>query len=130
MPGNSTARPAEKRELQASFMHSQYFADERVYNCSMTTLSSFISRNELDKVNLLKIDVEGMELEVMKGASEQHWSRIEQVVAEVHNVEEEGVSRLDSACRLLRDQGFTVSCAPSKHLPSSAFTLYATKRSC
>jgi hypothetical protein len=58
----------------------------RNYRCPGRTLSSVLDGFGVDRIDLLKIDVEGAELDVLSGISECDWPRIRQIVAEVHDV--------------------------------------------
>jgi FkbM family methyltransferase len=49
--------------------------------CPMCTVSDLIQRYELQQVDLLKIDVEGAEVDVLLGVKEKHWPLIQQVLA-------------------------------------------------
>ncbi len=53
----------------------------------------------LERVDLLKIDVERAELDVLHGVRQQDWPRIRQVVLEVHDVG----GQLATVQRLLQD---------------------------
>jgi hypothetical protein len=55
------------------------------------------------RIALLKIDVEGDELEVLRGILPEHWQLVESVVAEV------AVSLLAPVTQLLHGQGFEVN---------------------
>ncbi|CAM9987276.1 unnamed protein product [Ectocarpus fasciculatus] len=59
----------------------------------------------VDKIDLLKIDVEGAELDVLLGIEQQDWPKIKQVVAEVHPVGD----RVTRIRELLRRHGYDVS---------------------
>jgi len=72
-------------------------------SCEITTVSKVILEHGLDRVDLLKVDVEGAELEVLEGVASESWPRIRQVVVEVHDVD----GRLDSVVRLLEGAGLT-----------------------
>ena len=74
----------------------------RVYRCPTTTLSDVIRTRGLPRIDLLKIDVEGAELEVLRGVAPEHWPRVQQVVLEGHD--EDG--RLEEVAAILRDAGF------------------------
>ena len=52
-------------------------------------------------VNVLKIDCEGAELAVLQGIEKEDWSRIDMIVAEVHDIE----GRLDAVRSLLNREG-------------------------
>src|SRR5262249_55258587 len=66
------------------------------------SLDEFTSERDIKQVALIKIDVEGMETDVLKGAQEtlKHTSR---VAMETH-----GTSRHQEAIRCLRNSGFRI----------------------
>jgi len=68
------------------------------------TVSDLVRQQALDRIDLLKIDVERAEHLVLAGVEPDHWQLIGHVVAEVHD--EQG--RLAAMRRLLEDRGFTV----------------------
>jgi FkbM family methyltransferase len=70
--------------------------------CELRTLSSVLRDLDLDHVDLLKIDVEGAELDVLEGIGDEDWPLIRQVVVEVHDRGRRG-SLVESQ---LRRQGF------------------------
>ena len=74
----------------------------REVHAEVRTVSDVLEEHRLDRVDLLKVDVEGAELDVLRGVSDSDWPRIRQVVAEVHDVED----RLATIVSMLRDQGF------------------------
>lgn len=51
----------------------------------LVTLDEVIRRERIERVSLLKIDVEGHELDVLRGLGPDSWPKIEQVVLETHN---------------------------------------------
>lgn len=52
---------------------------ERSFVCSVVPLSLALRELGLDFVNLLKVDVEGDELAVLRGIDEEDWPKIQQV---------------------------------------------------
>lgn len=56
------------------------------------------------QIALLKVDVEGAELQVLLGIDEADWARLEQVVVEVHDRD----GKLEAVAELLRFRGFAV----------------------
>jgi aryl carrier-like protein len=66
------------------------------------TLSDVIHELGVDRIDLLKVDVERSELDVLEGIDEGDWHRIQQVVMEVEDSE----GRLDAIGRLLTARGF------------------------
>lgn len=71
----------------------------------LTTLSSVLDREKVKQIDLLKIDVEGHELEVLRGLRDEHWPRVKQVLIEVADSN----GRLEAVTRQLQARGFTVS---------------------
>jgi amino acid adenylation domain-containing protein/FkbM family methyltransferase len=70
-------------------------------------LSDILRREGIDRVGLLKIDVQRAELEVLDGIDESDWPRIEQVVVEVHDqVGGSESGRVDQVVSLLARWGF------------------------
>jgi FkbM family methyltransferase len=55
------------------------------FTTQLTTLSDILVQSEIDRINLLKIDVERSELDVLFGINKQDWRRIDQIVMEVHS---------------------------------------------
>jgi FkbM family methyltransferase len=62
-----------------------FFAQSSRQIYQFKTLSDAIRENNVEHIDLLKIDVEGNEFEVLKGIEELDWPKIEQVVVEIHN---------------------------------------------
>lgn len=49
--------------------------------CAMTTVSALMAEHDLERIDLLKIDVEGAELDVLRGIRPEDWPRISQASA-------------------------------------------------
>jgi FkbM family methyltransferase len=73
--------------------------------CELRTVSSVLPELELEHVDLLKIDVEGAELDVLEGIRDEDWPLIRQAVIEVHDRGERGSAVADR----LRDRGFRLT---------------------
>jgi hypothetical protein len=72
-------------------------------SCEVRTLSDVMREYQVPRIDLLKIDVEGSELDVLAGIADQDWCRIRQMVIEV-----EAYSRVAGGIMaLLRSHGFT-----------------------
>ena len=65
-------------------------------------LKDIVDSNEV--ISIIKIDVEGMEKEVVDGIDDKLWACIRQVVLEVHDVDD----RIESIKRILECKGFDV----------------------
>ena len=49
-------------------------------SCEVVSVSGLIAAHGLERIDLLKIDVEGDELQVLQGVAQQDWGSIKQVV--------------------------------------------------
>ena len=79
--------------------------------CQLTTISSIIDQYDVDKIDLLKVDVEGCEERVLNGIDDKDWVKIQQLTLEVENFAT--VKRLTLKLEKL---GFTVSSQPSERI--------------
>ncbi|ONK10269.1 FkbM family methyltransferase [Streptomyces sp. MP131-18] len=121
-PGNSTRYPEEKelqiavlaREAPEEYIRAHY----RGYSVpvQVARLSSYLVPGE--RVDLLKIDVEGAELDVLRGVDTEHWPLIGRLVLEVQDLD----GRLDAIGDLLRGHGFVVDARPSPLIPEDVRT--------
>jgi hypothetical protein len=95
--------------------------------CPVTTVSAFMAEQlpPGSRVALLKLDVEGAELDALRGVGAADWPRIDAVVAEVHEVH----GRPHAVASLLRDAGFTrVLTEPAADgAPASCVMVYARR---
>jgi len=88
------------------------FADElmegrfetETFVCPLKTISDVISENHIERIDLLKLDVEKSELDVLCGIRSDDLPKIRQVVAEVHDID----GRLDQFTARLETHGFDV----------------------
>jgi amino acid adenylation domain-containing protein/FkbM family methyltransferase len=92
------------------------------YTCQLRTISEIVEENGVEKIDLLKVDVEKGELDVLKGIKDSHWSKIRQLVIEVHDVS----GRLAEITGMLKARGYEVAYEASQSLESTAlYNLYA-----
>jgi hypothetical protein len=93
--------------------------------CRLTRLSNIVSERRIERIDLLKIDVEGSEWEVLRGIEETDWGKIQQVVVEVHDAADgvEGMSEW------LERRGYEVTVdSENEDRRSPLFMLYARRR--
>ena len=76
----------------------------RTTQVALRTVSSVIREEGIERIDLLKVDVQKAEAEVLAGIEDAHWPLIAQVAVEVHD--EDG--RLARAVALLESHGFRV----------------------
>ncbi len=83
-------------------------------------LGDYLAAQEIGEVDLLKVDVEGHELQVLQGLAPSDWSGIRQVVLEGHG-------NTEPVTRMLRNNGFTtITVAPHRGLTEhDNFQVYA-----
>jgi 31-O-methyltransferase len=93
--------------------------------CELRTLSDVVGDLGLDRVDLLKIDVEGAELDVLLGLDPPGWRRVAQVVCEVNDE----LGRLGEMVDLLTGQGFGVTIDQDRAMTGTSVKMvYATRR--
>ncbi|HEY3470715.1 MAG TPA: FkbM family methyltransferase [Amycolatopsis sp.] len=74
------------------------------HRVAVRPLSPVLDEHGIDRIDLLKVDVEGAELDVLRGLDDRHWPLVRQAVVEV-----EGWQRNRDAVReVFAARGFTV----------------------
>lgn len=73
--------------------------------CEMRSLSQVIAEQGIDRIDLLKIDVERGELDVLAGIEERDWAKIKQLVVEVYDIDD----RANRITAGLERRGYTVT---------------------
>ena len=96
-------------ELGPLIAHADDYFRERlrteVFGCRVATVSEVLAEAGVDRIDLLKIDVQKAEADVLGGIDEADWPRIRQVVVEVHDTD----GRLSALADLLESHGFRVT---------------------
>ena len=77
-------------------------ANSKEVKSKVITLSSFIEKEKIKNINLLKIDCEGEEVNVLYGIKDSHWPIIHAIVMEVNDVND----NLKIAKNILSKNGF------------------------
>ncbi|WP_378741127.1 FkbM family methyltransferase [Nocardia brasiliensis] len=113
VPGNSTLHPEGKlpqKRWMAEFLDPDQLEmlwASKIITVNIDRLSHSLAREypECTVIDMLKIDVEGAELEVLGGIDDADWKKIRNVTLEVHNTEK---SRVVDVEELLRSKGMKV----------------------
>jgi FkbM family methyltransferase len=84
-------------------MVAELLAGESI-DCEVRTLGQALQDHAVDRIDLLKIDVEKAEWQVLLGIDDDLWQRVDQVVMEVHDID----GRVAACVSLLEDKGFSV----------------------
>lgn len=147
-PGMSTFHPRleEERETLLAIMENQLeqgmtgmegvmrhagdLLEERfraeTFRCPLRPLSQVIYEQQVQRIDLLKVDVQKSELQVLEGIEPADWPRVRQVVLEVHDVDG-GLNRVTA---LLERQGFRVTAEQDDmYTGSLLYNLYAIRPS-
>jgi amino acid adenylation domain-containing protein/FkbM family methyltransferase len=100
-PGDGETSPDGKLldELLSERLTSEQFT------CHFKPLSDVIRENGVERIDLLKIDVERSEWDVLAGIGEEDWEKIRQIVVEVHDID----GRLAEVTSLLKRRGYEVT---------------------
>ncbi|MFI9386595.1 FkbM family methyltransferase [Kutzneria sp. NPDC052558] len=122
LPANSTRYPDEK-DLQKRALAEVLPPEEielqytgRPVDVRVERLSSHLKPDRV--IDLLKVDVEGAELEVLHGIDPGHWALVRQVVLEVQDLDD----RLAQVCDLVGRHGLAPQVRPSPMIPESVRT--------
>ena len=96
----------------------------RAFEVPLRTLSAVIREEGIERIDLLKVDVQKAEAEVLAGLEPADWARVRQAVVEVHD--EDG--RLARVVALLEENGFTVRVAQETALADTGqYAVYAVR---
>ena len=108
----------------APFFAKYLTSNKKKFICEIITLSEFIAKEKISKINFLKIDCEGLEWNVLKGIENNDWDKILSCVIEVHNIN----NRLEKICKLLEDNGFKIILEKEESLKETELiNVFATK---
>jgi len=108
--------------------HMNDILDERFretsFECELVTLSDVIASHAVERIDLVKIDVQKCELEVLEGIQDAHWQRIRQIVIEVHDID----GRVAHVRDMLQQRGYRVHVEQELlYRTSSICNLYAIR---
>src|SRR6185369_9863932 len=116
----------ENAELDSSMLDE--LLNERLtsetFPCQLRTISDVMREEEVERIDLLKIDVEKSELEVLRGIADRDWPRIKQIVVEVHDIG----GRLAEVTNLLEERGFRIAIEQDTSLQETPlYNIYARR---
>ena len=105
------------------------FASE-TYDCSLRTLSDVIADEGVERIDLLKVDVQRAELNVLEGIRDEDWPKIQQIVMEVHDgAGQETKGRVGEIVAMLERRGFDAFAEQDALLrETDRHNLYAVRR--
>lgn len=108
--------------------HADELLEERLksetYDCRLRTASEVIREERLERIDLMKIDVQKSEWDVVAGIGDDDWQKIKQLVVEVHDIG----GRLRQMVDLLEARGYRVAVEQDDHYQHSIlFNLFAVR---
>ena len=99
--------------------------DCRHEKVSVITLGDFLRENNIGKIGLIKMDIEGGEYEIFESLSAEDFSKIGNVILEYHNYFGRHYQEIEN---ILRKKGFGVQIFPSRFEKDLGFMLARNKR--
>jgi FkbM family methyltransferase len=99
----------------------RYYYQAQPVRCKLTTLSSVLAAEGVNRIDLLKVDVERSERDVFAGLQESDWPKIRQAVVEIHTAAD--VPEIEG---LFRAHGFRLVIEENVAF-SNRFMLYAVR---
>lgn len=117
--------PQAVRKPLMRAMVARSFRDVEQVPCTIRTLSDIVRDHAIERIDLLKVDVEKAELEVLRGIAEADWPKVQQVVMEVHDID----GRLAAITDLLERNGLVHVLAEQEPAlrGSNVYGLYASR---
>jgi FkbM family methyltransferase len=114
--------------MKAVIEYADDILEERLkhqtFTCHLETLSNIIREQQVERIDLLKIDVQKCELEVVQGIDEDHWQIIKQIVIEVHDFD----GRLEEIMAQLKSHDYQVTVKQDQMYKGSLmYNLYAVR---
>ncbi|MFF3847878.1 FkbM family methyltransferase [Streptomyces sp. NPDC002328] len=94
------------------------------FTAALRPLSAVIREQRIERIDLIKIDVQKSERQVIDGIADEDWPKIQQLVLEVHDADGE-VARLAD---LLTGRGFTVTAEQDElYVGTDIHNIYAVR---
>ncbi len=98
--------PKFLRKFVLKITTKSYYKGKKI-PITLRTMSDIIAENNIETINLLKIDAENYEGPVIAGIKGEDWGKIQQIAMEVHTHIKGGVNLLQEMIDLLTSKGFT-----------------------
>jgi len=124
--GQEAGRGAGSTDLSSSevdeLLESQLVSER--FRCQLKTISEVMQEHGVERIDLLKVDVEKSEFDVLAGIREDDWRKIRQVVVEVHAFD----GRLERIVALLQGRGYEVTAEQDDLLRNTGlYNVYAVR---
>lgn len=97
----------------------------RTFECEVLTISDVIERYGIERIDLMKIDVQKSEAAVLAGIADRHWPLVRQIVVETHDID----GRLKEVAEKLERAGFVVTHEQDElYRGSNIYNVYASRQ--
>ncbi len=117
--------PEREEEFIASLMEGK-LSDPQCFKAELISLDDLITAQDLQRIDLLKIDAEGCEMEILMGVGASNWPKIKQLVMEVHDAEG---CMLGKIVELIEAHGFKTLVEQEANFKETGIcNLYASRR--
>lgn len=117
--------PSFLRKSAIRFFLKRMYKPE-VLSCRIKTLSEIINQENIEQIDLLKIDAENYEKHVLAGIKQDDWDKIRQISMEVHEHIEGGKNLLKEMTELLEKHHFKTEIGTEEE-GMGVYMLYAMK---
>lgn len=97
----------------------------KTQNTRIISLKDFLEENNIKKVSLLKLDIEGGEYDIFENIDKDVFKRIENIVMEYHKKTNRNEKSLE---KILREHGFSVQIFPSQFDKTMGFIFAKNKK--
>jgi hypothetical protein len=95
------------------------------FACELRTASQVIAEHGVERIDLLKVNVEKAERDVLDGIEERDWPKVRQITMQVHDLD----GRVEAMRAELAGRGFEVEVDQDPLLRTTdIFDLYARRR--
>lgn len=125
---SGTKAQAKKRGINMSERELELLAEtilgkRETYMCEMRRISDIIRERTIERISLLKIDVEKAEHIVLEGIDFEDLKRVDNAIVEVHDL---GNDEQGKVVKLFENSGFNVNMVAEDHLEESKiYTIWA-----
>lgn len=94
------------------------------FTATLRRLSDVMREQNVEQIDLMKVDVQRCELEVLQGIDDADWPKIRQIVLEAHDID----GRVDTVCSLLQSKGFSVKAEQDPlYVGTNIHNIYASR---
>lgn len=106
----------ERQSGTFTYLPVDYHNPTPSFEVEAISLDDLFACHEIERCDLLKIDVEGAEYDIFEGAGDDTLSRIIRIHGEYHDVAgQDPGRRVEDLLALLRSEGFRVDRVPHRH---------------